>query len=533
MSCEGRIDEVQRGAADEIPATGGGGRVDARLFSANGHGTRRHGRARCFEPRGVESTVEPAQVRESGREPEEGHAIQAGGMDRDDVADRQAGSGGDDGEIGAVVDHRDLERALGGGDSLGAADGAAEDHGEPSGVRAGSGREFEKERGEPGGDFEQTHGRVLFQMPLQRQSAGEGRFMALRGVAHQQGVGSEGIDPEVHATRCDFEIEQNGWVVRIPLGTVDGAWCQSRVPIANRQEASLGLRPLGGSNQPDGVMDGSRRWRVILGVAVVLGGVFGSLAETGAPEGPLPEASQVVRRMIERSKAVSADTHAPVCHFDKLAVYETLDTDGMVKRSKEKMYLVTIRAGMTSNQLVAVEGRRLLSEESEILSEKERRWRDSYSAGRGGGSTERMDDIVNEKLFSRFEIQCVGREKIRDRRCLVLDLKPKAGDLPTDRLMDRVINLLHGRLWVDESESEIVRAEVRTVGTLRLWGGVLGSLESLQLHVDRERSGFGVWYNRHFEVNLRGRKLFSPMLIRAREIGSRIRLAGGAGEADR
>ncbi|MBL9136797.1 MAG: hypothetical protein JNK85_13050 [Verrucomicrobiales bacterium] len=272
--------------------------------------------------------------------------------------------------------------------------------------------------------------------------------------------------------------------------------------------------------------DGFSRLRGCLALAILLCGAVNGRADGGTMEATLPEASQVIRRMIERSKAVSANTNAPVCLFDKLAVYETLDSGGMVKRAKEKLYEVTIRAGMTSNHLVAVEGRRLSTEESVILSEKERRWRDSYAGGRGGGTTERMDDIVNEQLFSRFEIRCVGRERVRDRRCLVLDLKPKAGELPSDRLMDRVINLLNGQLWVDESEFEIVRAEVRTVGTLRLWGGVLGSLEFLQLHVDRERSVFGVWYNRHFEVNLRGRKLFSPMLIRAREIGSRIRLAG-------
>ncbi|MCC7373691.1 MAG: hypothetical protein IT581_03475 [Verrucomicrobiales bacterium] len=268
----------------------------------------------------------------------------------------------------------------------------------------------------------------------------------------------------------------------------------------------------------------SRRLAALV-LMVLLGGGGHAMAAAAAQAVPLPEASVVTRRMIERSKAVSANTNAPVCVFDKLTVYETLDTDGLVKRSKEKLYEVTIRAGMTSNQLVSVDGRRLSAEESAGLSEKERRWRDSYASGKNGGTTERMDDFVNEQLFSRFDIRCVGRETVRDRRCVILELEPKSADLPTDRLMDRVINLLHGRLWVDETEYEIVRADVRTAGTLRLWGGVLGALESLQIHADRECSGLGIWFNRHFEVNLRGRKLFSPMLIRVREIGSKMRLA--------
>ncbi len=302
--------------------------------------------------------------------------------------------------------------------------------------------------------------------------------------------------------------------------------------VASRQGSSVAIgRRLArrrGSNQPVLMFDVVSRRRATLALGVLLGGVAISGATDVAKEASLPEASVVTRRMIDRSKAVSADTHSPVCVFDKLTVYETLDSDGLVKRSKEKLYEVTIRSGMTSNQLVAVEGRRLSGEESAGLSEKERRWRDSYAAGKSGGTTERMDDFVNEQLFARFDIRCVARETVRDRRCVVLELKPKAGELPTERLMDRVINLLHGRLWVDELEYETVRADVRTVGTLRLWGGVLGALESLQIHADRERSGFGIWYNRHFEVNLRGRKLFSPMLIRVREIGSKIRKAAEA-----
>ena len=142
-----------------------------------------------------------------------------------------------------------------------------------------------------------------------------------------------------------------------------------------------------------------------------------------------------------------------------------------------------------------------------------------------------MDQIINERLFSRFEITVAGRERIRGHECVVLALAPKpgedggdGGDGGGDRLMDRVIDLMHGRLWVDTAEYEIVSAEVETRGTMRVWGGMLGALEYLSFHVDRERGVGGIWFNRHLEVVVRGRKLFSSISIRAREIGSRLRL---------
>lgn len=235
----------------------------------------------------------------------------------------------------------------------------------------------------------------------------------------------------------------------------------------------------------------------------------------------------LLQRMAARSKAVAEATQVPAYVFRKQSLNETLDEDGSVRRSKEKLYEVTILRGMTHNRLVSIDGRPLSAEESAALSERERRWRETYSAGRGegggGSGADRMDQIVNERLFARFEFADEGRESVRGRRCVILGFRPRAGDLPEDRLMDRVINLFRGKIWVDQEEAEIVRADVATEGVLRVWGGVLGSLERFELHLDRERSEYGVWYNRHAEIRVRARRLFSLVAMRVREIGSALR----------
>jgi hypothetical protein len=230
----------------------------------------------------------------------------------------------------------------------------------------------------------------------------------------------------------------------------------------------------------------------------------------------------LLRRMAERAREVAKDTNLPIVVYKNLSYFETLDASGAVRRTKEKLYQVTLRRGMTHNRLVAIDGRPLTAGESEVQSEKEKRWRDTYAGAKGGSMAERMDALVNERLLSRFEFTVAGRDSVRDRPCWVLDFKPRTGDLPEDRLIDRVINLLHGRVWVSMEEHEIVRADVKTEGGLKLWGGVLGSLETFQLHLDRDRSQLGVWYPRHAEVTVRARRLFSPMHVRLREISSDV-----------
>jgi len=238
---------------------------------------------------------------------------------------------------------------------------------------------------------------------------------------------------------------------------------------------------------------------------------------------PLEPASTILARMTERARQVAGDTSGPVCVYRSLSLMETLDGSGEVRRSREKVYEVTLRQGVTHNRVLAVDGRTLSEDESRAASEKEKRWRDSYAGERGGSMADRMDQLVNDQLVARYEFRTVAREAVRGIDSWVLEFRPKPGDLPADRLIDRVLNLLHGRVWISVAEAEVVRAEVWTQGTLRLWGGFLGSLEFFRLHLDREPTAIGPWFNRHAEITVRGRKLFTTMHVRLREIGGDVR----------
>lgn len=249
-------------------------------------------------------------------------------------------------------------------------------------------------------------------------------------------------------------------------------------------------------------------------------------AESADPAAaPTLDAREVIRRVVARAREVSQATNAPACTYQKRALYQTLAADGTVRREKAKLYEVIQERGLTRNRPIRLDGRALTDEESDRMATEERRWRDTYGDGAGGTSVRRMDDLINEELFQRFELTLSGSDVLRGRPCLLLDFAPREGDLPRERLVDRVINLLHGRIWVDIAEYEIARAEVRTEGVMRLWGGVLGALDSLQLRVEREPSDQGIWYNRLSDLHILGRKLFLPIRVRVQEMAEAPRPA--------
>lgn len=247
-----------------------------------------------------------------------------------------------------------------------------------------------------------------------------------------------------------------------------------------------------------------------------------------------PDVREILRGIVARAEEIAARKPAPVYIFEKRSVQEVLGPRGEVRRVKEKLYEVTLVRGMTRNRLVAIDGRRLDAHDSALQSERERGWRDRYASGAGGSRADSIRALVNDEMLNRFEFSVTGREVVSERPCWVLEFKPKEGDLPADRLIDRVINLLRGRIWVDEEVYEVARVEAATHGALRLWGGVLGALEFFELRLERVRADADVWYNRLTDVRVKGRRLFSDLHLRLHEFGDGLRRTGeesaGGGE---
>lgn len=261
----------------------------------------------------------------------------------------------------------------------------------------------------------------------------------------------------------------------------------------------------------------------------MLGGLLLFLIATAngrAAEASLPDVHELLGRMVERARAVGSETNLLVHHFTKTSWYEKLDAAGSVTSVKEKRYDVVLFRGLPHNRLVSVDGQPLNGEESEKRTEGERKVRNRFSASGSARGDESVSALINEDLAARFDFQVERREVLSGRPSLVVTFRPKAGPLPVNRLADRVINLLHGTIWVDEAEAEVARAQVRTEGTLRLWGGFLGSVEQVEFEVGRARAPAGAWYNQHGLFTVRGRKLWETIHFRARELATDLRQGG-------
>jgi hypothetical protein len=84
-------------------------------------------------------------------------------------------------------------------------------------------------------------------------------------------------------------------------------------------------------------------------------------------------------------------------------------------------------------------------------------------------------------------------------------------------MADRVVNKISGALWVDESEAEIVRLDLKMNEPVKFWGGILGQLDRFEWTLLRQRSRLGVWFNERSDGMVQIRKLFTSTRFKISE----------------
>lgn len=138
----------------------------------------------------------------------------------------------------------------------------------------------------------------------------------------------------------------------------------------------------------------------------------------------------------------------------------------------------------------------------------------------------RHDFKVDSSLLSRFRFTCVGAELVEGRRVWVVDFEPASDRLPARSLKDRFINLTAGRLWIDQEEAALAKAEFRLLGAVNVAGGLVGALKRCEVWLERGRTWDGLWYPRRLVWQIEGRKFFATRRMEHRDEVTEVRPLG-------
>lgn len=238
-------------------------------------------------------------------------------------------------------------------------------------------------------------------------------------------------------------------------------------------------------------------------------------ALSGANASELPAASDVLKRVQERMDSIYADSPTNRFRYVRTNVVEELDGDGKLKDRTVKTYEVLQAQGLPRAKLVALDGR--------VLSASEQKWRvgEEQRLHRALAQDKAPDyskpkPWLTDDILERFDFKVTGRTNYLRRPMLMLEFTPKK-DAPNRSMVDRVVNRVAGALWVDESESEIARLDLRMTESVKFWGGILGQLDRFEFTLFRRRSTFGIWFNDNSNGFVQIRKLFSSTRFKISE----------------
>jgi hypothetical protein len=255
-----------------------------------------------------------------------------------------------------------------------------------------------------------------------------------------------------------------------------------------------------------------RRVLVVFGLLVVLGSMQG-LAAFGATA-ELPLADVVVRKVVDRAKINKArDLQKKYCYVKSTST-EEFDSDGRVVRKRDKAVQVFLsRVGSTPIK-VAVTDRLYTDQELERLALGRDDDDDDSDRDRKKRNQPRID--LTEEVVKRFDFTMDHREMISGRPTLVLTFAPKRG-VPVRQIQDRFLNEAVGTVWIDERESEVVKADIRLREPVSISGGLVAAVQVCHYFMERTRVEPGVWLLKQTELFIRGRQLFSPIHSRKQE----------------
>jgi hypothetical protein len=245
-----------------------------------------------------------------------------------------------------------------------------------------------------------------------------------------------------------------------------------------------------------------------------------AMPAAGAETGELPDSGTVIRRFIERAAASASNRLEGAYVYQRTNVTEEFSRRDTVREREELLLRVTVEEGDENVELLQLNGREPTAEEREReLRRFERRRRSDTDRDRPNRSRE-MNAFITLEVLGGYVFTVRSRELIAGRSCLVVDFRPGPDAEGSGKMFERVLDSLGGTLWLDELEYELVRADVRLLDKVTLWGGVLGGLEQLRLQIERTREPDGRWRDHAVEARFVGRAVTRHIDVRTRDFFS-------------
>ncbi|HWD91050.1 MAG TPA: hypothetical protein VG938_01745 [Verrucomicrobiae bacterium] len=249
-------------------------------------------------------------------------------------------------------------------------------------------------------------------------------------------------------------------------------------------------------------------------VGGVLAMWFALAAQTSLRAGTALTANDVIQNAVARGQQDQQGA-VPDFIYRKLTMTEELDGAGKVKERREKVYEISYRDGLSHATLLQVNGH--LPSEADLKKQSDNEMNIRQITGEAKSvKGDNRENFLTPELAARFDFRLLGETNLNGRATYLVSFQPKTPLPPARRVVDRLLNQISGKLWIDAEEFEVARAEVALRSEVNLLGGIIGSLKKLSFTLERTRVADGVWFSTLSSGDFQGRKLLDPTHIKTK-----------------
>jgi hypothetical protein len=252
-----------------------------------------------------------------------------------------------------------------------------------------------------------------------------------------------------------------------------------------------------------------------IGLAVLLVSPIPLVAESNDAGAPLPSLDFVIQHVVaESSRETGIDRAFKQRYsYTRLRVTEYRNTDGDLESREQKTDMNQPHvATLANHQQMAGRSPTPQPIGASIQGDSVR-----------GKAFDRNDFLMNPDLLNRFQFTLAGREVVNGRQALMVDFQPKSGVLPERSIKERFINHAAGRIWVDEQDYALVKADLHLTQRVNVFGGLVGTVWKCTYSFERARTEDGLWFVRNVDWHLEGRAVIFRRIVDYHEQWTNVR----------